>query len=118
MRYVVSDAAKLRAMITPRRSTVVVSAALAALLLMVGPALATDVDLTAALDLAVEEPPADEAPATGDDDHRIGLVDTPRDRFGLLMLVVLLVGGGAALINARRQLKGEREQATGEFRWR
>jgi len=118
MRYVVSGAAKLRAMTAPRRSTIIVSAALAALLLMVGPALATDVDLAVPLDLAVEDTPADQPPATGDDDHRIGLVDTPRDRFGLLMLIVLLVGGGAAFINARRQLKGERDQATGEFRWR
>jgi hypothetical protein len=30
----------------------------------------------------------------------------------------MVVGGGFAFVNARRQLKGERSQATGEFRWR
>lgn len=107
----------LRAMNAPRRITLVASAVVAALALMAVPALA-DADLADAV-LAVEDAPADEpAPAANDDDHRIGLVDTPRDRFGLLLIGVLFIGGGAAVINARRQLKGEREQATGEFRWR
>ncbi|MEX2487558.1 MAG: hypothetical protein WD377_08075 [Nitriliruptoraceae bacterium] len=53
-----------------------------------------------------------------DGDHRIALAETPRDRLGLLLLGALVVGGGAALVNARRQLRGDRPQASGEFRWR
>lgn len=112
MRYVASCAAKLRAMNVPRRLALTASAVLMALSLLAVPASA-DTVIAAPAELAVEE-----APATGDDDHRIPLADTPRDRFSLLMWGVLFAGGAAALINARRQLKGEREQATGEFRWR
>lgn len=114
MRYVTRTAAKLRAMNVPRRLALIATAAIAAVSLLSGPALADDPALTAAVDLAVEEDPA-----TGeDDDHRISMADTPRDRFGLLLLGALLLGGGIAVVNARRQLKGERGQATGEFRWR
>jgi hypothetical protein len=113
----------LRAMNAPRRITLVTSAVLTALALLVAPALAVpafaDASSATSAVLAVEDAPAEEpAPAADDEDHRIGLVDTPRDRFGLLLLGVLLFAGALALINARRQLKGEREQATGEFRWR
>jgi hypothetical protein len=34
------------------------------------------------------------------------------------MISALLAAGFFAAVNARRQLKGERPQATGEFRWR
>ena len=113
MRYVARTAAKLRAMNVPRRLALIATAAIAAVSLLAGPAVADDTALAAPVDLAVED-----APATGDDDHRISMVDTPRDRFGLLLLGALFLGGGLAVINARRQLKGERGQATGEFRWR
>ncbi|MEX2325131.1 MAG: hypothetical protein WD576_05225 [Nitriliruptoraceae bacterium] len=82
-----------------RKFTLVVSAALLALLLFAPAALAA-------------------SPTGGDGDHRIAMAETPRDRLGLLLLGALVVGSGAALVNARRQLKGERGQATGEFRWR
>lgn len=62
--------------------------------------------------------PAAFAAAAGDGDHRVAIADTPRDRLGLLLLGALVLGGGYAFVNARRQLKGERSQATGEFRWR
>ncbi len=94
------------------RLALALSAAVVALALVAGPALAADLTVAAPADLAVEQTPA------GDDDHRIPLVDTPRDRFGLILLVLLFIGGGLALINARKQLRGERDQATGEFRWR
>lgn len=83
------------------------AAALVALLLVAGPA------------LAVEDDPEEgvvEAPA--DDEGRIVLVEDGRDAFFLLMLGALLTMGGFGLMNARRQLKGERPQASGEFRWR
>jgi hypothetical protein len=61
---------------------------------------------------------ADAEADEGDDNGKIALAETPRDRIGLIMLGALLVGGWLAASNARRQLKGERPQATGEFRWR
>lgn len=96
-----------------RKITLVAIATMAAFALMVTPALADTGAVATTVDLAVEE-----APAGDDDDHRIALVDTSRDRFGLLMWALLFIGGAIALINARKQLKGERDQASGEFRWR
>ncbi|MFO7960701.1 MAG: hypothetical protein R6U94_07135, partial [Nitriliruptoraceae bacterium] len=52
------------------------------------------------------------------DGGRPALAETPRDRVGLLLLAALFVGGGLAVANGRRQMKGERPQASGEFRWR
>jgi hypothetical protein len=49
---------------------------------------------------------------------RRALADNPRDRLGLLLLTAMFVGGGVALVNGRRQMKGENPQASGEFRWR
>ncbi len=71
-----------------------------------------------ALALMLLAPAAIAASPAGQEDHRIVMAETPRDRFGLLLLGALVVGSGAALVNARRQLKGERPKATGEFRWR
>lgn len=89
-----------------------------ALSLLALPSFADDAASSAAVELAVEDAPeVEEAPAD-DDDHRIALVDTPRDRFGLVMWGLLFLAGAAAFINARKQLKGERDQASGEFRWR
>lgn len=85
-----------------RKLALTLTAAITAVGLLAGPAIASD-DV-----LAVSE----------DGDHRIALADTPRDRLGLLLLGALFGGGGLAFVNARRQLKGERDQATGEFRWR
>lgn len=84
-------------------------AAGASLVLLVGPVAAVE----DAPDDAAEEPAADEA-----DDGRIQIAETPRDRIGLIFFGALIIGGGAAAANARRQMKGERPQATGEFRWR
>lgn len=90
-----------------RKLVLLIGATSVALLLLVGPA------------VAVDDPPADdvvEAPA--EDTGRIQLVEDGRDVFFLLMWGALVVGGGLAITNARRQLKGERPQASGEFRWR
>lgn len=88
----------MRHMNAVRRLVLLLGAIGACLMLLAGPA------------LAVESSPSG--------DHRIPLVDTPRDRLGLVLIGVGVIGGGLALANARRQLKGERPQASGEFRWR
>ena len=49
---------------------------------------------------------------------RRALADNPRDRLGLLLLAAMFVGGGVALANGRKQMKGDNPQASGEFRWR
>lgn len=82
--------------------------ALLALTLLAVPAFAVDDPV----DDGVVESVIDDEPG------RRALADTPRDRVGLLLLTAMVVGGGVALANARRQLKGERPQASGEFRWR
>jgi hypothetical protein len=81
--------------------------ALLALTLLAVPALAVDDPVDGAVVETVEG-----------DEGRPALAETPRDRVGLLLLTALVVGGGLALANGRRQLKGERPQASGEFRWR
>ncbi len=85
-----------------RKLALILSAAVASLSLLAGPA------------LAVEDDPA----PTDDDSGQITMAETPRDRLGLILLAVLFTGGGIAFVNGRRQLKGERDQASGEFRWR
>lgn len=81
--------------------------ALLALTLLAVPALAVDDPGDGTVVETVEE-----------EGGRRALADNPRDRVGLLLLTALVVGGGLALANGRRQLKGERPQASGEFRWR
>jgi hypothetical protein len=92
-----------------RRLSVLVAATAVSTALVAGPVLAV-------------EPGAEQAPASQDEGNdgsgRIQLAETPRDRLGLILFGALAAGGGLALGNARRQLKGERPQASGEFRWR
>lgn len=49
---------------------------------------------------------------------KIQLPERQHDLVGLLLIGALGAGGLAALVNARKQLRGERDQASGEFRWR
>jgi len=86
----------------PRKLALTLSAAVASVGLLAGPAIAVD---------------ADTEPA-GDEDRRISMADTPRDRLGLILLGALVTAGGVAFVNGRKQLKGERDQASGDFRWR
>ena len=97
----------------PARTWMLACTALLALVLLAVPALAVDDDAAPAL--AAEQPVGEEE---AEGDGRIQLAETPRDRLGLVLVATLFVGGGLAAANARRQLKGERPQATGEFRWR
>ena len=97
----------------PPRTWMLACTALLALVLLAVPALA--VDDGAAPALAAEEADTEEE---AEGDGRLQLAETPRDRLALVLLAALLVGGGLAAANGRRQLKGERPQASGEFRWR
>lgn len=56
--------------------------------------------------------------AAATDHERTPLVENQRDALGLVLLTFFVVAGGAAYANSRRQMKGERPQASGEFRWR
>lgn len=97
------------------RSWTLAVAALVALALLAGPAAAQVEDLSV---VAVEETSEELAETDEAESGRPALADTPRDRVGLLLLAALFIGGGLAVANGRRQMKGERPQASGEFRWR
>lgn len=56
------------------------------------------------------------AAETGDD--KIQLPSTPRDRVGFFLIAFMVLAGLLGLWNARKQLRGDRKQASGEFRWR
>ncbi len=90
------------------RLLLLVTVALLALTLLVGPAVAQE-DMVD--DVTTEQPVETESGPRP-------LADNPRDRLGLLLLTAMFVGGGVALANGRRQMKGENPQASGEFRWR
>lgn len=88
-------------------------------------ATAIAVSLSAAPALAAEDPVAEDGTEIVDEDAaeeeeagKIQLAETPRDRVGLIVLGFLGVITVGAAMTTSRQLKGERPQATGEFRWR
>jgi hypothetical protein len=96
--------------LTPtRRLGIAIAAAVLVLmgvLALSGPALAATDDTGSTVTLAAEER------------ERIPIAPTQRDQFGLLLYGFMALGvlaGGATL---RRQLKGDRPQTDGEFRWR
>jgi len=88
-------------------------AALLALALLAVPAVAQEDGMDDVDDVLVEETAEEE-----DEGGRIVLADNPRDRLGLLLLTAMVVAGGVAFVNGRKQLKGRNPQASGEFRWR
>ena len=90
------------------RLLLLVTVALLALALLVGPAVAQEDGMEG---VTTEQTVETES-------GRRALADNPRDRLGLLLLTAMFVGGGVALANGRRQMKGENPQASGEFRWR
>lgn len=83
--------------IPPRLRTWLTIAALTvtAALLAAGPALAT------------EEPV-----------EKIQFPQTARDRVGLIILGVTALGAALMVMNAVKQLRGERPKASGKWRWR
>ena len=50
--------------------------------------------------------------------EKITISENPHDRVGLIILGACGLFVLLALVNARKQLRGERSQADGEFRWR
>lgn len=50
--------------------------------------------------------------------EKIQLPSTPRDRVGVFLIAFMVLAGLLGLWNARKQLRGDRKQASGEFRWR
>lgn len=104
----------MRRMDALRKLTLLMAAAVVAVALAAGP--------TVGAEDAPEQTPeqtSEQAPAGEEDEgHRRPIAETPRDRLGLLLLGSMVAGGGLAWINARRQLRGERPQASGDFRWR
>jgi len=95
--------------LTPSRTGLLVAGALLALALLVGvtagPALADDV-AGGSVVLAAEER------------ERIPIAPTPRSQLALVLYGVMGLLTAAGLVTLRRQLKGERPQSDGEFRWR
>ncbi len=104
---------------------------LAALCLVAGPASATGGD-PAVIPLAAEDPgTGEEAPAedttveedegAAEDGHKrplpIDLTD-PQGIFGAFLLLGMLAAAGLGLRNALVQLRGDRPQADGSWRWR
>lgn len=86
---------------TLQKLTVVIGAAVLILAIAMGPATAT------------------EAGGGGEEGpQKIELPSSARDQVGLILFAVLGAGGVLALVNARKQLRGERKQASGDFRWR
>lgn len=86
----------LRALPLRRVVTVAVLAGLLVLAVVVDPALA----------------------AESGEQEKFELARNVREWVGVFMLGVLVVAVLLAIDNARRQLKGERDQASGRFRWR
>lgn len=88
-------------------------------LLLAALAVATALALLATPALAVDEPGGSSTEQTSESGSgRPQVAGTPRQQLGLLLygaLVVFTVGGIATF---NRQLKGERPQASGAFRWR
>ncbi|MEX0836280.1 MAG: hypothetical protein WD010_09330 [Nitriliruptor sp.] len=93
------------------RATRLLAASVVTLSLSAAPAVAAE-------DNVAEDGGAIEAEGDEEESGKIQVAETPRDRVGLIVLGFLgaITVGGA--ITSRRQLKGERPQASGEFRWR
>lgn len=88
---------------TFRKLSLVLSAAILAMALAMGPAFA-----------------AEGGGGGGGEEGsgKIQLASNQHEFVGLILIGALVLGGLAALVNARKQLRGERDQASGEFRWR
>jgi hypothetical protein len=90
----------------PSRAALLLASLLTALVVVTtlsGPALAED---------------ADRVVVAAEERERRPIAASPRDQLGLVLygfLALTVLAGGATL---RRQLKGERPTADGEFRWR
>ena len=91
-------------------TAVAVAAAIAAATLLLGPA---------APAAAADEGTAGAAVTLAVGDHeRRPIAPTQRDQLGLVLYGFMALATVAGIATMRRQLKGERPQTDGEFRWR
>ena len=98
----------IQTLLPARRLGIAISAAvlvLMAVLALSGPVLAATDD-GSTVTLAAEER------------ERIPISPTQRDQFGLVLYGFMALGVLAGVATLRRQLKGDRPQTDGEFRWR
>ena len=98
----------IQTLLPARRLGIAIGAAvlvLMAVLALAGPALASTDD-GSTVTLAAEER------------ERIPIAPTQRDQFGLVLYGFMALGVLAGVATLRRQLKGDRPQTDGEFRWR
>ncbi len=98
----------IQTLLPARRLGIAIGAAvlvLMAVLALSGPVLAATDD-GSTVTLAAEER------------ERIPIAPTQRDQFGLVLYGFMALGVLAGVATLRRQLKGDRPQTDGEFRWR
>lgn len=62
--------------------------------------------------------PEDAVVLAAEERERRPIAPTQRDQLGLLLYGVMAVVALAGVATLRRQLRGDREQTDGEFRWR
>lgn len=62
--------------------------------------------------------PEDTVVLAAEERERRPIAPTQRDQLGLLLYGVMAVVAVAGIATLRRQLRGDREQTDGEFRWR
>jgi hypothetical protein len=72
----------------------------------------------AADDLSIGADTAASTVLAAEGQERRPIAPTQRDQLGLLLYVLMAVVTVAGVATMRRQLKGERPQTDGEFRWR
>ncbi len=85
---------------TPRRTVAAFAAVALSTTLAQAPAMAT------------------EGGAAEGEHEKISLPESQHDLVGLALFGLVGLAALGGLANARRQLRGERDQASGEFRWR
>lgn len=83
--------------------------------LLLAATLAVTLVLSAAPALATE---GGGAGAGEEGSSKLELPKTAHDRVGLILIILAIPAVLLMLDNMRRQLRGERKQASGEFRWR
>jgi hypothetical protein len=98
---------------TPIRALAVIAGALAlALTLALAPA------STALADVGQSDEAGDTLVLAAEERERRPIAPTQRDQLGLVLYTLMALSVIAGVATMRRQLKGERPQTDGEFRWR
>jgi len=98
---------------TPIRALALITSALALVLtLVLAPA------AVALADAAPGDATGDTLVMAAEERERRPIAPTQRDQLGLLLYTLMALSVVAGIATMRRQLKGERPQTDGEFRWR